>query len=207
MRKSIFVVLTVLFMVVGVMAQTVPPVPAPEVGVKGSNEVMAGVGQMFFTDTTAQKYTVDAANFTADIGFRHWISDHATLGFSFYHDTVKLASLTTSLPIGSHYIWGLDFTATYTLKLYDQGITPDVPTNWMEWLNNHTKRVGVSSIGGAGVIVIDNVKTLTYFIGIESAYWIDEKMSVKLQTDMRHATIMGAQKTYPEVKLLLAYRF
>lgn len=179
----------------------------PTVGVKGSWEVCAGVGQMFFTDTSNQNFTIDAANFLAHVDARYWISDHAAVGGAFYHDTVDLAKLTDNLPVGSHVIWGFDFICVYTLKTFDPGWKPELPPDVVDYLNKRAKRLTVDSIGGVGLIYLDGQKTLSYFLGAETNYWFDEKFSAKLITAVRHSQYMGVNKTYPEVRLLAAYRF
>lgn len=191
-----------------VSAEGPPPAEPPAtVGIKGSWEACLGLGQMFWTDTTAQTYSIDASNFLLHADARYWISDHAALGAAFYHDTVDIAKLTTNLPVGSHAIWGFDFIAVYTLKTFDPGWKPELPAEWVEYLNRRSKRITVDSIGGVGMIYLDGQKTLSYFLGAETNYWFDEKFSAKLITSLRHTQYLGVNKTFPEVRLLAAYRF
>lgn len=188
-------------------APTVPLIPTPTVGIPKTWEVCLGFGQMFFTETANQQYTIDASNILVNVDGRYWLNNHFALGFSVYHDTIDLAKLTSNLPVGSHSIWGYDVIGVYTLKTYDTGISPQLPSQVQDYLNSHAKRITVDTIGGVGLINIDGTKTATYFLGAQTNYWIDEQFSIKLITDLRHATYLGVAKTFPEVRLLAAYRF
>ena len=235
-RFAMIALIAMLLMVVGVgaVAQTAevpaPPAPPPSattsaapaaitppspdtsppatVGVKGAVEFRVGGGKMFWTATDAQGLNLSTSDVMGQADLLYWISDHAALGVSAYHDTIFLESFAPQFPKSSHSLWGFDLIGAYTLKTFATGTLPEVPSGWVAYLNEHAKSITVDTIGGIGAVKIAGAPlTATYFIGIETRYWFDTSWYASVQADMRYASYQGANRTFPETKLLVGLRF
>lgn len=189
-----------------VPTETIPP-PAT-VGVKGAFEVRLGGGKMFWTQADTNGFNLRTSDVMGQIDLLYWLSDHAALGVSAYHDTIVLEPMVTQLPKSSHSLWGFDVLCVYTLKTFSPGAIPEVPSAWITYLNDHAKRVSVNTIGGIGLVNIAGAPlTSTYFIGLETRYWFDTNWYASVVADVRYAQYAGANKMFPETKLMFGARF
>ena len=185
---------------------TIPP-PAT-VGVKGHFEVRLGGGKMFWTATDASGLNLSTSDMMGQVDVLYWLSDHAALGVSAYHDTIFLEPIVTQLPKSSHTLWGFDLVCVYTLKTFSPSGLPEVPSAWVQYLNDHAKRISVNTIGGIGLTNIAGAPlTSSYFIGLETRYWFDTNWYASVIADLRYAQYAGVNKTFPETKLMFGARF
>ncbi len=217
-RLDVLVVLVIAMLASGfIFAQappTAPPVVAPSsappatVGEKGKWEFRIGGGKMFWTATDTNGFNLSTSDVMGQADIYYWISDHAALGVSAYHDTLFLEPLVPQLPKSSHSLWGFDFACLYTLKTFATGTLPEVPSSWVTYLNEHAKSITVNTIGGIGLTNIAGAPlTATYFLGIETRYWFASNWYASVIADVRYAQYQGVNKTFPETKLMVGLRF
>ncbi len=199
------------------LAQTTPaPVtatpatvaPPATVGVKGDFEVRIGGGKMFWTATNANGFNLSTSDVMGQVDIYYWLSDHAAIGASAYHDTIFLEPLIPQLPKSSHTLWGYDLSFLYTLKTFSAGTLPEIPSSWVTYLNEHAKSVTVNTIGGIGLTNIAGAPlTATYYLGIETRYWFDTSWYASVIADVRYAQYQGVNRTFPETRLMVGARF